>query len=369
MLECYRIPTTRPRAAATADEAIAAAQAIGYPVVLKVQSPQITHKTDVGGVALNLASGKEVAEAFRRIVASAGQVRPEATITGVTVQRMVTAINGFEMILGAKQDPVFGEVILAGMGGVAAEVYQDWALELPPLNERLAQRMLRSLHAWPLLAGFRGRPGVCLDRLVEILIRFSYLVADYPEIKEVDINPLLVTADDLVALDARIVVEPPEAGRVPRPYSHLAIRPYPEEFVRPAQLADGTRLILRPIKPEDEPGWKTFLSGCSHEMLWSRFRYTFGEATHEMASRFCFVDYDRELAIVAEKEEGAERRIIGVGRLVADPDHTEAEYAILVIDAWQGKGIGAMLTDYCLEICRRWNIRRVAQKPRSTIVV
>ena len=210
-----------------------------------------------------------------------------------------------------------------------------------------------------MLQGYRGRPGANIDRLIEILIRLSYLVADYPEIKELDVNPLLVTPDDVIALDARIILDHEMILNPPRPYSHLAIRPYPEEYVKAAKLKDGTRILLRPIKPEDEPMWHKLLASCSRESLWFRFRYLFKQTTHEMATRFCFIDYDREIAIVAELEEEGQRKLVGVGRLVADADHTDAEYAVLVADAYQGIGLGSLLTDYCLEICQGWGIATV----------
>ncbi len=219
--------------------------------------------------------------------------------------------------------------------------------------------MLQSLRAWPLLQGDRGRPGVNVDRLVEVLIRLSYLVADYPEIVELDVNPLLATPDDVIALDARIVLDHETILHPVRPYSHLAIRPYPDEFTKRVKLNDGTDVLLRPIKPEDEPMWHRLIESCSAESLHLRFRYMFKATTHEMATRFCFLDYDRELAIVAETDEDDERKLIGVGRLVADADHRDAEYAVLVGDAWQGVGLGARLTDYCLGICDRWGIESV----------
>lgn len=359
LLETYEIPTTLPHLARTADEAVEAARAIGYPVVLKIVSPDITHKTDVGGVVLNLLDDDQVRRAAERITQTAAERRPDARIEGVTVQRMVALQNGYEMILGAKKDPVFGAVILVGSGGVAAELFEDRALGLPPLNERLARRMLESLKAWPLLQGYRGRPPVDVDRLIELLMRFSYLIAEHPEIEELDINPLLVARDEIIALDARVLIDRELHERPGVPFSHLAIRPYPEEFVREATLKDGTRVLLRPIKPEDEPLWHELLASCSPESIWSRFRYLFKTTTHEMAARFCFTDYDRELAIVAEIEDHGERRLIGVGRLVADPEHESAEYAVLVVDAWQGRGLGGVLMAYCLEIAESWGIRRV----------
>ena len=179
------------------------------------------------------------------------------------------------------------------------------------------------------------------------------------QIAELDVNPLLVTPEGVTALDARVILDRKAAQQKPRPYSHLAIRPYPEEYVRPETLRDGANVLLRPIQPEDEPMWHELLADCSERSLWQRFRYTFKETTHEMATRFCFIDYDREMAIVAEIGDGGARQLIGVGRLAADADHRHAEYAVLVADAWQGRGLGNLLTDYCLEICRTWGIDRV----------
>jgi len=358
-LEAYEIPVTKPMLARSADEAVDVARRCGYPVVLKIHSPQITHKTDVGGVVLNLNSDEKVRKTYERIVSQAAEKRPEAKILGVTVQKMVTYPNGFELIIGTKKDPVFGAVIMVGIGGTAAEVFRDRALGMPPLNESLARRMLESLKSWPLLQGYRGKPRVNIDRLIEILMRFSYLVADYPEIKELDVNPLLVTPDDVIALDARVIVDRELAAHSVRPYAHLAIRPYPEEFVTQRTLKEGTPVVLRPIKPEDEPMWHELLANCSTQSLWFRFSYLFKETTHEMASRYCFIDYDREIGIVAEVEEEGERKLIGVGRLVADMNHEAAEYAVIVVDRWHGHGLGAALTDYCEEVAKRWGVKRI----------
>ena len=358
-LEAYDIPVTRPQLARSPEEAVELAHQIDYPVVLKIHSPQITHKTDVGGVVLNINSDEGVRTAFREIVERAKQRRPDATIIGVTVQKHITRGNDVELIIGTKKDPVFGAVIMVGMGGVAAEVFRDRALALPPLNEALARRMLESLKSWPLLRGYRGRPGVNIDRLIEILMRFSYLVADYPEIREIDVNPLLVTPKDAIALDARVIVDREVMVHGVRPYAHLAIRPYPEEFVTQRTLKDGTLVTLRPIKPEDEPMWHDLLANCSTQSIWFRFRYLFKQTTHEMATRYCFIDYDREIGIVAEIEEDGQNKLIAVGRLVADMNHEEAEYAVIVIDRWHGRGLGGLLTDYCLEVARRWGVKRV----------
>jgi len=359
LLEAYEIPVTKPHAAHSPEDAVRLAQRIGFPVAIKILSPDITHKTDVGGVELNIPNDHEVKAAYERIVRAAKQNDSDARIEGVTVQRMVSAPRSCEMIVGAKRDPVFGTVLMAGAGGTLAELFSDRALELPPLSERLARRMLQSLRSWPLLVGYRGRPAMNIDRLLEILMRFSYLAADYPEIKELDVNPLLVTPHEVIALDARIVLDHETLVQPARAYSHLAIRPYPEEFTRKAKLKDGRPVLLRPIKPEDEPMWHDLLAACSRESLWFRFRYIFKETTHKMATRFCFIDYDREIAIVAEIEEGDARKLIGVGRLVAGADRRDAEYAVLVGDAWQQLGLGSALTDYCIEIAQQWGVHRV----------
>jgi len=359
LLAFYGIPVTRPAPAVTADEAVRAAEAAGYPVVLKILSPDITHKTDVGGVALDLPDAAAVRAAFAAMLETVARKAPGARLDGVTVQKMVRAGDGLEMILGIKKDPTFGTVIMAGMGGTAAEIYGDRAIGFPPLTERLARRMIDALRMRPLLRGYRGRPAAAVDKLVETLIRLSYLAADFPEIAELDINPLLVTAEGVTALDARVVGDRNAVEDPKRPYVHLSLRPYPEEFVSPARMRDGTPITLRPIKPEDEPLWLDLLSSCSRESIYSRFRYFFFWQSHEVASRYCYIDYDRELAIVAETGEGAERRLVGVGRLAAEPGRTSAEYAVLVQDAWQDKGLGGLLTDYCLGIAKAWGVRTV----------
>ena len=359
LLASYGIPVTGPVAAATAGDAVAAADAAGYPVVLKILSPDITHKTDVGGVVLDLPDAGAVRAAFEAMMETVGRKASGARLEGVTVQRMVRSDDGVEMILGVKKDPTFGTVVMAGMGGTAAEIYKDLSIGFPPLNERLARRMIDELRMRPLLYGYRGRPAAAVDKLVETLVRLSYLAADFPEVAELDINPLLVTPDGVVALDARVVGDRTAVEDPKRPYAHLSLRPYPEEFVKRMRMRDGAPITLRPIKPEDEPLWLALLASCSRESIYSRFRYFFFWQSHEVASRYCYIDYDREMAIVAESGEGKDRRLVGVGRLVTEPGRTSAEYAVLVQDAWQDKGLGGLLTDYCLGIAKDWGIRTV----------
>jgi acetyltransferase len=359
LIDAYGIKSVMPYPAYSADKAAEIAYEIGYPVVLKIHSPDITHKSDVGGVMLDLENDTMVRLAYEKIVSGAKEKQPSARIDGVTVQKMIDNRDGIELIVGIKKDPVFGTVIMAGMGGTGAELFGDKALGFPPLNESLARKMLESLKIWPLFTGYRGRPPANTEQLIEVMIRLSYLAADYPEIAELDINPLLVGPKEIVALDARIVLDENLIGKEIEPYSHLALRPYPEKYVKIARLKDKTEVLLRPIKPEDEPLWMDLLANCSRESIYMRFRYLFQWATHEAATHYCFIDYDREIAIVAEIVENGNRKIIGVGRLIADPDHESVEYAILIADAWQQKDLGKILTDYCLEIARHWKLNRV----------
>jgi len=361
LLSAYGITVAEVREGTTVEEVVAAARAVGFPVVLKVVSPQITHKTDVGGVVLNLAHEEQVRAAHAEMIAQVQRARPDAQIHAVSVQPMVTLPGGIELIIGAKKDPVFGPVIMVGIGGIAAELFQDRALGLPPLNERLALHMLESLRAWPLVKGYRGRKPIAeVDLLIEVLLRISRLVADFPEIGELDANPVLVRGDRAIVLDARVVVDHRAVNnRDARPYVHLAIRPYPEELVEHAALGDGTSVTVRPIKPEDEPLWHELLASCSAESLWSRFQFGFNTESHEAAIRFCFVDYDRELTAVAEAEVDGARRLLGVARLTGDGTSHRAEYAVLVGEAWQGKGLGKLLTEYCLRNAHRVQVQEV----------
>ena len=359
LIDAYGINTTRPQPAYSALQAADIANKIGYPVVLKILSPDITHKSDVGGVVLNIEDENTVWMTYKNMTSSVRHKMPDAKIEGVTVQPMFNAKDAVELILGIKKDPIFGTCMMIGMGGTGAELFKDKSLGFPPLNERLARRMLENLKIYPLLKGYRGSKPKNIDKLIEIMIRMSYLAADYPEIAELDINPLLVTPDDAIALDARIVLDKKVIGQKNPEFSHLLLHPYPEKYVKKAKLNDGTPIILRPIKPEDEPMWLELLSSCSKESIYSRFRYNFHFDSHEIATQFCYIDYAREIAIVAEIEENGEKKLIGVGRLISDPDLTSVEYAILITDAFQKRELGTLLTSYCEEIARKWNMRRV----------
>ena len=359
LITSYGIPSTKPQLARDENEALKLANDMGYPVVLKIQSPDVLHKTDVGGIALDIENDEMLVAAFHSIVERINKNVPGASIEGITVQKMIDTRDSVEMILGIKKDSIFGTVILVGMGGTEAELFKDRRLEFPPLNERLANQMIESLRIYPLLKGYRGRPAKNINKLVEVMIRLSYLAADYPEIEELDINPIIVTKDDVTALDVRVVIDEETLSKPVQQYSHLLLRPYPERLIKKVKLGDGTDALLRPIKPEDEPLWLEMLGSCSKESIYSRFRYNFHFDSHEVATQFCYIDYARELAIVAEVEVNGRKKLIGVGRLIADPDVETVEYAILITDAWQRKDLGKILTQYCLDIAKSVNLKRI----------
>jgi len=365
LLAAYDINVTVPVHASTESEAVKISKKIGYPVVFKIDSPDITHKSDSGGVIVDIDSDQNAKLSFQKIISSVKEKRPDARIDGITVQKMIKMKDSVELILGIKKDAVFGTVILVGAGGVTAELFGDRSLGFPPLNERLARRMLEDLRIWPLLKGYRGKAPVDLDKLIEVIIRLSYLAADYPEITELDINPLMASPEGVFALDSRIVVDLEMIGKPAEKYSHLALKPYPEEFVSDKFKADGHDVVLRPIKPEDEPLWLELLGSCSKESIYSRFRYFFQWSSHDVATRYCYIDYDREIAIVAEIEEEGKKKLVGVGRLISDPEHLIAEYAILITDKWQNKDMGGILTDYCIDIAQKWGIKKIYAQTTS----
>ncbi|MEO8129260.1 MAG: bifunctional acetate--CoA ligase family protein/GNAT family N-acetyltransferase [Bryobacteraceae bacterium] len=351
VLIAYGIPVVSTAVAQTEEEAVEAARKTGFPVVLKLFSRTITHKTDVGGVKLNLGDAAAVGEAFREIQHSVA----ELDFLGVTVQPM-TRFEGYELILGSSVDSQFGPVLLFGSGGQLVEVYRDHALGLPPLNTTLARRLMERTKIWKALKGIRGRAPVDLHKLEELLVLFSELVISQPWIKEIDINPLLAGPGGLMALDARIVLHPPDTPEadLPKP----AIRPYPLHEVKPAALFDGTQILLRPIRPEDEPEMIIFHQGLSERTVYQRFFSIIKLETrtsHERLSRICFADYDRQMVLVAERG-GA---IAGVARLARIDNSGTVEFAIVVADAYQRKGLGRLLTASLLDFARRENVKKI----------
>ena len=350
LLEAYHVPVVKTLIAETEDEAVSAVSQLGYPVVLKILSPQIVHKSDIEGVVLDINSKAELQEAFRKVMQRAKEKMPESEIQGVTVQPMIRK-KGYEIILGAKTDPLFGPVIMFGMGG-AGEVFEDIAIGLPPLNQTLARRIMEETKVYQLLKGYRNAPPANLKLLEEIMVRFSQMLVDFPQIKEVDVNPLFINKKEALALDARVVIDRERVSAKFEPHEHLVISPYPKKYETVWRMRDGRTVLLRPIKPEDEPLWLEMFQNFSEESVRYRFFNVIKDTPHEVRIRYCNIDYDREIGIVAELEEEGRRKILGVMRLIIEPDGKTGEVAFIVADPWQGLGLGTKMVDYMIEICR-----------------
>ena len=365
LLQAYGIPTVETVLASTAAKAVEAAEVLGYPVVVKLNSHTITHKTEVGGVKLNLADAEAVKSAWKAIKDSVTKMHGKEHFQGVTVQPMVKLKDACEVILGSSIDAQFGPVLLFGTGGQLVEIFKDRALALPPLNATLARRMMEQTHIYEVLKGVRGRASVDMVQLEQLVVRFSTLVVEQPWIAEIDINPLMASAEGLIALDARVVVHGPEVAKEDLP--KLAVRPYPTQYVTVWTLADKTPVVLRPIRPEDEPLLVKF-----HETLSERsvhYRY-FGQlhlshrVAHERLTRICYNDYDREIALVVDyiHPKTGEHEVLGVGRLSKMHGTNEAEFAIVVSDRWQGRGLGTRLLTELVEIGRAEGIARISAR-------
>jgi len=341
--------------------AVEAAGKIGYPVVLKLHSETIAHKSDVGGVRLNLCNAPAVRKAFHSIRTSAGKGAGSEGFRGITVQPMIE-LNGCEIILGSTPDPQLGPVLVFGSGGRMVDVYRDRSVGLPPLNSTLARRMMEQTRIFPALQGARGRKPVDIVALEQLLVNFSQLVVEQPRIREVDINPILAGAERLIALDARIVLYGPEVAEeeIPRP----AIRPYPTQYVAPWQMGDGTAVIIRPIRPEDEPMLVKFHETLSERSVYFRYFHPIRlnvRVSHERLTRMCFIDYSREMALAVERTDpqSGDREILAVGRLVRIHGTNDGEFAILVNDNWQHHGLGKELLRRLVNIGREEKLNRI----------
>ena len=361
VLAAYGIPTVPTEVAVTEEDAVKASERMGYPIVLKLYSLTITHKTDVGGVQLNLIDADAVRTAFRTIYNSVKKNAGIEHFQGVAVQPMVK-VSGYELILGSSPDPQFGPVLLFGTGGQLVEVFKDRSLALPPLNTTLARRMMETTKIYTALKGVRGRKAVDLEALEHLMVAFSRLVVEQPWIKEIDINPLLASEDQLIALDARVVLHDASvpAEKLPR----LAIRPYPTQYVCPWTMSDGTTVTLRPIRPEDEPLLVKFHGDLSERSVYLRYFQPFQleqRTAHERLTRICFNDYDREIALVAEgKDEAGGPAILAVGRLSKVPGLHEGRISTLVSDNYQGRGMGTELVRQLIQVAREEKLERIS---------
>jgi acetyltransferase len=357
-LDAYGIPRVRGALARNVNEASMVASQIGYPVVLKISSPDIVHKTDVGGIITGIGSDEELREGFGRLLERVRREKPEARIEGVYVQRMLKNID-YELILGSKKDRDFGAIILFGLGGIGVELFRDFSIGLPPLNQVLARRVMEETRIYRALSkGLRNRPPADLRSLEEIMVRFSNMIVDFPEIAEMDINPLAISDGKAFALDTRILLDPSSLDNRD-PYQHLMIVPYPTRYVTPWRLKDGTEVILRPIRPEDEPMELEFIKGLSEETSRFRFFQIIKDLPHEALVRFCNIDYDREMAFIAETREGDRRVEIGVGRLIIEPNRRRGEFAVVVADKYQRKGLGTKLVDMLIEVAQEKDLESI----------
>jgi len=361
LLSTYGIPTVETHVAFTEDDAVKHAEKIGFPVAVKLFSETLTHKSDVGGVHLDVRNATGVRHAWKQIHNSVGEKAGSRHFLGVTVQPMV-ARDGYELILGSSIDSQFGPVILFGAGGQLVEVFKDTVPGLPPLNATLARRLMEQTKVFTALKGVRGRKAVDLDALEQLLVRFSQLVAEQRWIAEIDVNPLLVSSERMIALDARIVLHPPDAREETLP--RLAIRPYPAGYITPWKLRDKTSVTIRPIRPEDEPLMVKFHQTLSERSVYLRYFMPLKldqRIAHERLSRICFIDYDREMVLVVERRDPKtqEVEILGVGRLSKLHGANEAEFALTVSDQWQGHGLGTQLLKLLVQVGREEKLERI----------
>jgi acetyltransferase len=351
VLRAFRIPISQSINTTSAADALVAAESLGLPVAMKINSPDIPHKTDVGGVRLNVSEPHAVRRAYREMTGAVKSRFPEARLDGISVEPMQDRPHAREVMVGIARDPIFGPVISFGIGGTAVDIYQDSQIALPPLNEYLCRDLISRSKAARILGQFRNLPEVDVAALVDVLMRVSEMACELPELQELDINPLLVDENGVTAVDARIIVAPPQTTTAH--YGHMAIHPYPPELETTWHLDDGTDILVRPIRPEDAIIEKSFVENLSVESRYFRFMSPVHEMSRQMLARFTQIDYDREMALVAVIGEGSETaRIIGVARYISNPDGQSCEFALTVADDWQKKGIGRQLMQRLMTFAR-----------------
>ena len=350
VLNAFGVRTVQNSVARSPNEALVIAESIGFPIAMKVLSTDISHKSDAGGVRLNIDSAQEVRGAYKQLIDGVKKKVPDAKISGVTIERMHRSPNGRELMIGIIRDPVFGPVISFGSGGTAVEVMGDSAISLPPLNHRLSRDLIQRTKVAKLLGEFRQMPAVDMDSLVDTLQAVSSMACELPWIREMDINPLIVDENGVVAVDARIVVGYPKPST--DRYNHLAIHPYPTHLVRQLQLNDGTDIVVRPIRPEDAEMEDRFVRELSAESRYFRFMNQLQELSQEMLVRFTQIDYHHEMALIAVTKVDGKDRQIGVARYTTNLDKTSCEFALTVSDDWQHLGIGHILMRDLMDVAR-----------------
>ncbi|MFH1103168.1 MAG: bifunctional acetate--CoA ligase family protein/GNAT family N-acetyltransferase [Pseudomonadota bacterium] len=354
ILEAYGIRLNPVEIARSEEDAVFLADRMGYPLVMKVFSPDISHKTEAGGVHLDLRSGMDIRSAYLKIMTGAQAYKPGARVLGVSLQPYIEKPD-YEILIGAKRDDNFGPVVLFGLGGIFTEVLNDRAVGLPPLNRLLARRLMEETKAYRLLKGYRNRPAAKMELLEEMLVRLAHLIMDFPEIAELDMNPVAVRNGIPIALDARILLKPCEK---PCP-QHLVISPYPVQHERRESTKTGLNLFIRPIQPEDAPLLVDLFNVLSRTSIYYRFFRHVKSLTPEMLARFTQIDYDREIALITFDADAKKERILGVARIISHPDGRDAEFAIVIGDPWQGKGIGPVILLNALRIARDQKIEKV----------
>jgi acetyltransferase len=358
-LDAYGIRRLEGGLATTVDEAASIARDVGYPVVLKIASQDIIHKTDIGGVVTGIGSRDKLMEEFQKLIERAKTARPEARIDGAYVQRMVPRID-YELILGSKRDRDFGAVMLFGMGGVGVELFRDFAVGLPPINQILAKRMMEETKIYKALAGgLRDKAPVHMLALEEILVRFSNIITDFPEILEMDVNPLIVSGGSFYAADVRILLDLSAPEYTQSTYPHLVIVPYPTKYITPWITKDGREIVLRPIRPEDEPIELEFVRNLSEESSRRRFFNVVKDLSHDALVRFCNIDYDREMAFIAETREDGKTVEVGVGRVIMESREKKGEFAVVIADRYQGKGLGTKLLDMLIGVAEEKGLESI----------
>ncbi|HZW26648.1 MAG TPA: GNAT family N-acetyltransferase [Gallionella sp.] len=357
VLSAFNIPVARTMVAHSPNEALLIAQQLGFPVAMKVNSPNITHKTDAGGVALNLRNAHEVRAAYQHIIDNVHHNRPNATVDGIAIEPMVVKANGRELMIGVTSDPVFGPVITFGAGGTAVEIMGDRAVALPPLNRFLVKELIQGTRISKMLGAFRNMAPANMEALEDVLLRVSEMLCELPLLKEMDINPLILDENGALAADARVVIEyrPPSADR----YAHMAIYPYPTHLVSQWQLADGTDITIRPIRPEDADLVKLFVHNLSEESKYFRFMNSMQELTETMLVRFTQIDYSREMALIAVAGPQGNEEELGVARFAINPDGDSCEFALVVADRIQGKGLGQKLMGALMEAARAKGLKTI----------
>jgi len=349
-LSTYGIASVKPHLVSGPEDVENAAERIGYPLVMKIEAPDIVHKSEAGGVVTGIMSNAEASLRYRQMLDAVRERAPEARIVGVNLFEMVSGYD-YELIVGAKKDDHCGPVVAFGLGGREAELFHDIAVGLPPLNQALARQVIEQTKVCTLLAkGTRGKAAVDLKVLDDVLVKVSEMVMDFPEIRELDINPLAVKGNRAVALDARIVLDTAYSGE--GDYSHLVISPYPTRYVQLWRCRDGRQVLLRPIRPQDEKMEKDAYERLSEESRRLRYFSSSGKATHEMLTRLCNIDYDREMVIIAQYDENGRKRSVGNGRLVVQGDSGSAEFAVQVAEDFRGTGLGLKLVDVIIGIAR-----------------